>query len=143
MLYICGLRIGMATVVTSGVTLLILKTYTLNISLGFQLEQNSMIIFVVGLIILIVAFVMNYIVQLQQRVRQQMSEYFNLINRMREGVLVLIRNQGEAKDTDIKFFNKSFLKIFDALKREDTEIRVSDLKKPRFFASKLLKENLI
>ena len=93
MLYICDLRIGMATVVTSGVTLLILKRVTLNKSLGFQMQQNFLIIFVVGLIILIIAFVLNYIVQLQQRLRLQMSEYFNLINRMREGVLVLIRNK--------------------------------------------------
>ena len=53
-----------------------------------------MILLLVGLIILIVAFVMNYIVQLQQRLRQQMSEYFNLINRMREGVLILFRSKG-------------------------------------------------
>ena len=62
---------------------------------------------------------------------------------MREGVLVLIKNKGLNRDTDIKFYNKSFLKIFDTLKREDTEIRVSDLQKPRFLPSKLLKENLV
>ena len=93
MLFICDLRIGMVTVVTSGVAFVILRRVTFDLSLGFQVRQNFTIIFLVGLIILIIAFVMNYIVQLQQRLRQQMSEYFNLINRVREGVLVLIKSK--------------------------------------------------
>ena len=52
-----------------------------------------MIVFVVILIIMIIAFIMNYIIHLQQRLRQQMIEYFNLINRMREGVLILFRSK--------------------------------------------------
>ena len=65
MLYICDLRIGLATVVTSGITLVILKRVTLATSLAKQIQQYFLLLFLVGLIILIVAFVMNYIVQLQ------------------------------------------------------------------------------
>ena len=71
-----------------------------------------------------------------------MSEYFNLINRMREGVLVLIRDPQKCITTEIKFSNKSSEKIFGTSDREDTSILVSDLSQCRFQSSKLLKENL-
>ena len=72
-----------------------------------------------------------------------MSEYFNLINRMREGVLVLIRDPEESVTTEIKFSNKSSEKLFRSVDREEkTAIQVSDLSQGRFISTKLLKENL-
>ena len=48
-----------------------------------------------------------------------MSEYFNLINRIREGVLVLLRDPDKPETTEIKFYNKSCWKIF---KEASTEV---------------------
>ena len=56
-----------------------------------------------------------------------MSEYYNLLNRMHEGVLVLVRDRNgisnedalEKTTTEIKFYNKS-------AKRELAELCVKD-----------------
>ena len=61
-----------------------------------------------------------------------MSEYFNLINRMREGVLVLTQDlKGAFK---IQFSNKSVNKLFHA----SGELCVADLFTPKFEQSEIL-----
>ena len=71
------------------------------------MKRLFLIIFTIGLMVVVMACLMTYIVQLQKRLRLQIYEYFNLINRMREGVLVLIRDKVSAKTKEIKFYNKS------------------------------------
>ena len=61
-------------------------------SLKFQLSRYFSIFIPVGLSIIGLQIILNYIAQIQKRLRLLMSEYFNLMNRMREGVLVLIRD---------------------------------------------------
>lgn len=72
------------------------------------------LIFLVGLIIIFLSCILTYVAQLQKKIRMQMSEYFNLINRMREGVLVLsIGQEGEVKGKRIiEFCNRVVTKIF-------------------------------
>ena len=74
-----------------------------------------------------------------------MGEYFNLINRMREGVLVLIRDPHNLAQgtSEIKFSNKSSEKIFDTLDRSTSDLTIDDLKLPRFMPTRLLKEHLV
>ena len=56
--------------------------------------------------ITVIACIITYLVQLKTKIRLQMNEYFNLINRMREGVLVLSRDM-----LQIKFHNKTVEKL--------------------------------
>ena len=54
--------------------------------------------------------VIVYVTSLQKRLLQQMSEYFKLINRMREGVLVLTKDLKGL--FEIQFYNKTVKKLF-------------------------------
>ena len=70
----------------------------------------AMIIFAIFMIVFISAYVLSHVSWLQTRLRQQMTEYYNLINRMHEGVLVLVRERSGIEDQtkitkEIKFFN--------------------------------------
>ena len=86
------------------------------------------LIILVGLILIGIAFIITYVSQLQKKLRMQMSEYFNLINRMREGVLVLSlgRLSGEHQ---IDFCNKTVTKLLKSSESsEPTETVVKDKK---------------
>ena len=101
-----------------------------------------MILGAVCMVVLISASLLRHLAWLQKRLRLQMSEYSNLINRISEGVLVLVREYSESADQsnktkEIKFSNKSSDKIFsvaDNLQGSTTSINQSDLAKPRFLA---------
>ena len=80
-----------------------------DLKVRFQYQPMIMLIFLVGLILIFLACILTYVSQLQKRLRMQMSEYFNLINRMREGVIVLSR---EAEGRKIEFYNRIVQKIF-------------------------------
>lgn len=58
---------------------------------------------------------------------------------MKEGIIVLVREP----NVEIRFCNKSAEKIFGKPwpKTEDNKLMASDLSKPRFLRSKLVKEN--
>ena len=60
-----------------------------------------------------------FVTSLQKRLRKQMNEYFNLINRMREGVLVLTKDLKGA--LEIQFCNKTVEKLFKASKGPSNE----------------------
>ena len=63
----------------------------------------------IGIMIMLMASILNHIASLHMRLRVQVNEYFNLINRMREGVLVFVNEPL----SEIKFCNKATEKIFD------------------------------
>ena len=88
---------------------------------------------------MLMASILNHIASLHMRLRVQVSEYFNLINRMREGVLVFVKEPL----SEIKFCNKATEKIFDISSEKQESITVEALNQPRFLRSKLVKENLI
>ena len=83
--------------------------------LQFQLSPVMALIFLVGLIIIFLSCILTYVAQLQKKLRMQMSEYFNLINRMREGVLVLSAKTASSEGGAtrmIEFCNRVVMKIF-------------------------------
>ena len=88
---------------------------------------------------MIMASILNHVTSLHMRLRFQVNEYFNLINRMREGVLVFVK----APLSEIKFCNKATEKIFDIQSEKQESITVGDLNQPRFLRSKLFKENIV
>ena len=83
-------------------------------ALQFELSPVMTLILLVGLILVFLSCILTYVVQLQKKIRMQMSEYFNLINRMREGVLILSKSD-DAKNGSfsryIEFYNKVVTKI--------------------------------
>ena len=64
------------------------------------LDQEIVLVFmrffviyiIVGILIMIMAGLVNHISSLHKRLRIQVTEHFNLINRMREGVLVFVKH---------------------------------------------------
>ena len=80
------------------------------IGVGDSFEMIAMILFATFMIVFFSAYLLSHISGLQTRLRRQMTEYYNLINRMHEGVLVLVRERSGNEDqpkttTEIKFFN--------------------------------------
>ena len=78
----------------------------------------------IGILVMLMASILNHIASLHMRLRVQVSEYFNLINRMREGVLVFVKEPL----SEIKFCNKATEKIFDISSEKQESITVGDLK---------------
>ena len=63
----------------------------------------------------IVACIFTYIAMLQDKLRIQMNEYLNLINRMREGVFIISRDL-----KNIMFRNSTIDKIFEHKSSEES-----------------------
>ena len=59
--------------------------------------------------VLAIALLIDHVVSLQKRLRIQFDEHFNLINSMREGVIVLLNQP----TLTIKFYNKAAAKIYN------------------------------
>ena len=95
-IYFCDVRIGLITVVLSSIALPIIRSnfmvFEQEEEISYQIKRFLLLIVLINCIIMILASLVTYLSQLQTRIRQQMVEYFNLINRMREGVLVLYRD---------------------------------------------------
>ena len=70
----------------------ILQNILLVDAVQVEITQAIFLQILVSLGIIIVACMFTYITQLHHKIRLQMSEYFNLINRMREGVLILTKD---------------------------------------------------
>ena len=100
------------TVFLAGIAERIILNITAQEDIGFQIKRLFSLVFVVILVILMLVGNIAYISRLQKRLRQQMNEYFNLINRIHEGVLVIVRDSRDPVTSEIKFYNKSCLKIF-------------------------------
>ena len=72
------------------------------------------------MIILLAESGLTYVLDLQSRLRTKMTEDFNLVNGMREGVLVVQQDEDDVKqnaqqnisDLKIQFQNKAACKIF-------------------------------
>ena len=61
-------------------------------------------------------------VNLERSFRLQMDEYYNLLNRVREGVIIL------SKDCKlIEFYNKSVKKLFAANKSQHEKLQITHL----------------
>ena len=142
--FYCDIKIGLLTLLIGGVVQIgirILKEWG-EVGSGDSAEMIVMILGAVCMVVLISASLLRHLAWLQKRLRLQMSEYSNLINRISEGVLVLVREYSESADQsnktkEIKFSNKSSDKIFsvaDNLQGSTTSINLSDLAKPRFLA---------
>ena len=86
----------------------------MNDALQFELSPVMTLILLVGLILVFLSCILTYVAQLQKKIRMQMSEYFNLINRMREGVLILSKSDDAKNGSSpryIEFYNKVVTKI--------------------------------
>ena len=104
--------------------------------------KNMMFVIFLSIVTIVIIAILNHMSQLHTRLRIQVNEYFNLINRMREGVIVLFR--GTAADPEIKFCNKSAEKIFEKNSTNENEtLTVEDFSQPKFIPSKMVEGNLV
>ena len=87
------IKIGLLTLLIGGVVQIcirIVKEWA-KVGSGDSAEMIIMILGAVCMIVLMSASLLRHLAWLQKRLRLQMSEYSNLINRISEGVLVLVR----------------------------------------------------
>ena len=109
--------------------------------------KNMMFVIFLSIVTIVIIAILNHMSQLHTRLRIQVNEYFNLINRMREGVIVLLRGPAAA-DPEIKFWNKSAEKIFEKTNSNTNEtttqiLTVNDFSLPKFIPSKMVEGNLV
>ena len=96
--FFCDVKSGLFTLI---VTMFAGNIFLRNILLEEELSQRvnrffANTLFIV-LLLLIMACAVTYVTNLHKKFRQQVSEYFNLINRMREGVLLLTLDAAGAR----------------------------------------------
>ena len=109
--------------------------------------KNIMFVLFISIVSIVLIVLLNHTTKLHTRLRIQVNEYFNLINRMREGVIVLLRGPAAA-DSEIKFWNKSAEKIFEKTNSNTNEtttqiLTVNDFSLPKFIPSKMVEGNLV
>ena len=108
--FLCGIRVALVTLLITMFFIIVKDSmFTDNAVVGICLKYCAFSIPQVFLI-MVVSAIFNKLSYLQTRSRVQVNEYFNLINRMREGVIVLLKR---GPNSEIKFCNKSAEKIFD------------------------------
>ena len=78
------------------ITLIILDIFRTSlehweVNTGYVIEQ-VIVTFLSGLALVMYVTMMGHMTQLSKRLRIQMNEYFNLLNRMHEGIIVLRRS---------------------------------------------------
>ena len=105
--------------------------------------KNIMFVLFISIVSIVLIALLNHTTKLHTRLRIQVNEYFNLINRMREGVIVLLRGP-TAADSEIKFCNKSAEKIFEKNSTSENQtLTVKDFSLPKFIPSKMVEGNLV
>ena len=138
--FFCDVKSGLTTLV---VTMLIGNIFLRNILLEEELSQRvSRFLtntFFIVILLLIMACAVTYVTNLHKKLRQQVNQYYNLINRMSEGVLLLTKDA--SKTINIKFCNITAHGILKAGNDDKEGLLNDDLKKPRFHPSRFRKEN--
>ena len=111
------MKSGITTLV---VTMLAGHIFLRNILIKEELSQRvnrflANTLFIV-ILLLVMASAVTYVTNLHKKLRQQVNQYFNLINRMREGVLLLSKDAAGA--IKIKFCNTTAHGILKTGKEE-------------------------
>ena len=107
--FVCDARISLAILFVLSFIQTAIRDYVLDLENGMMYLRYFVIYALIGILIMIMASILNHVASLHMRLRVQVNEYFNLINRMREGVLVFVNEPL----SEIKFCNKATEKIFD------------------------------
>ena len=105
----CDARLNLVILIVAACTQTVLRDVVLDLDTGLANLSYFSIYTLIGIVIMVMASILNHVASLHMRLRIQINEYFNLINRMREGVLVFVKEPL----TEIKFCNKATEKIFD------------------------------
>ena len=70
MVYFCDIRVGLLTIAFAGTAQIVVRSFTSSDGMAFMMRRFLMSVFLVSLIIIIMACIMTYVVQLQKRLRQ-------------------------------------------------------------------------
>ena len=133
------MRLGLVYLILTACSWVIILRLTTEDELNFIISRFTLLMFGISITIIIIGGMLNHISDIHTLLRVQVSEYFNLINIMREGVLVLVREP----NYEIRFCNKATRKIFDKNDHDDDKLTIGDLNQPKFIRSTLVKENLV
>ena len=105
---VCDARLSLVILFVAACVQTAIRYYFLDLDSG-KYYRYFFVYSMIGILIMIMASILNHVASLHMRLRVQVNEYFNLINRMREGVLVFVNEPL----SEIKFCNKATEKIFD------------------------------
>ena len=138
--FFCDVKSGLTTLV---VTMLAGNIFLRNIMVKEELNQRVyrflVNAFFLVILLLIMASAVTYVTNLHKKLRQQVNQYYNLINRMREGVLLLSKDASGA--IIIKFCNTTAYGILKSGNDDKEGLQSDDLNKHRFHPSRFRKEN--
>ena len=125
-LFVSDIRIAILVTFVSALTEIAKKSILFNDdSIGGIATKFVLMAVMISLVILVMAYIVNHVSQLQTRLLIQVNEYFSLINRMREGVIVFTQ---ESESTIIRFCNKSAEKIFGKYHENEENLDESCMK---------------
>lgn len=148
--FICDFRVGATLMLVGTVSQVVIVEVTREASgpkpsTESNLLLQLLLIVTSALAIVLVSVLAFYITELNRRLSNENDESLSLLNRMYEGVIVLVKNSSTQRD--IKFFNKAASKIFNQSDSPDSasfkRLETDDLMKPKFVATKLIEHNLI
>ena len=133
------MRLGLLYLTLTACIWVMILCLTTEDQINFILSRISLLIFSISITIIIIGGMLNHVAEIHPLLRVQVNEYFNLINIMREGVLVLVREP----NYEIRFCNKATRKIFNKNDNDEDKLTIGDIHQPKFIRSKLVKENLV
>ena len=87
----CDARLNLVILIVAACTQTVLRDVVLDLDTGLANLSYFSIYTLIGIVIMVMASILNHVASLHMRLRIQINEYFNLINRMREGVLVFVK----------------------------------------------------
>ena len=90
---LCDMRLGLLYLALTAIAWTSIQISIELNGIGTILSVLTMFLLSVSSTIIIVGVLVNHVSKMRTLLRVQVSEYFNLINIMREGVLVLIKGE--------------------------------------------------